>query len=155
MIRLVHQDCHPQLVSVLAPIAGRFAPLTAAFVGGRGPWDFFLPRTPGNKTHLTYRLSGGKVAFASPSELALVPNQMLMSVKIAVAKTYIQHNHDLDREADADCAVLLRPAAYVFLSGFPDFGNFYVQLPGISGHEALADPDLLAAEFPGIFEVAP
>lgn len=152
MITLLQRDCFEDLTGTLAAVASRFAPLAAGYVSGNGPWDSMLPRTPNQSAHHTYRLQGGRIEFAAPVDLGALPTRMLFDIKLATTKIYQHHNWFLGRNTTAPCAVVLRPAAYVFLSGL-DHGNFYVQLPGITAHDVLGDPAQLEAEFPGQFRI--
>lgn len=152
MIDLRHQACHTKLERVLREACPMLGGVGVARIYGRGAWDGILPR------HLDRNLSFVRLTPGSPEPIegtdqGPIPadeTKTMLMIKFAITKIRLHHN-DSSSET-TDCAVLLRPLSYIFISNSAP--SVYVPLPDSSGHDVLADQALLDAEFPGAFRIA-
>lgn len=152
MIALETRECPPTLEPSLRHARQLFGKLHAAiFTSAPGWWGSFLPQGPSRRMFY-FLFESGQHQFA-PDEGDQVDERTSLDLRNTLVRICDAHQ-DPKRRYQADCAVILRRRAYIFLPESQDQPSLYVPLPDTSAHELLEDQQQLDAEFPGIFRMA-
>lgn len=144
MLRLTQQPLPPHLVPFLAPLPSHFGALKyVSRAGGPGPWSSLLG--PFDDSILNYMFDDD-AALAAMEALGTKARRKISNGINAIFK----HYQAIEGE---DIAVILRQHAYLVISAWSSGAHQYVPMPGVSGHELLADQARLPLEFPGAIEL--
>lgn len=155
MIQLTPTTHSPGLDGILNLARRNFgAQMACAWMSGKGPWDRFLQRMPGHDAHYSFLKSDGNYRHTTATAMDILDTDGLYELRTAVtAILRAEFPNSGQLTGRQPCAIILRPNAYIVL--FPQPGrDLYVPFADASGHELIADVDLLERDFPGIFQVA-
>lgn len=152
MIQLHHHDCPADIIDKLRAARDNFGARSACvWVAGEGPWDRFLERMPGQETHYTVYFTNGTYQHLDVRRIYGAENAHLQTMRLGVSA--IIQAHKPMPGTPRNCAVILRPNAYLVLFPETEERSLYVSMPGLTAHEQLADIASLEQDYPGQFRV--